>query len=213
MESLIYDLLKNKKTEELIGKLKIDPTLLSFVDSRGASLLMLSFYFRNQELSNYILSVKKPSNIYEAVIAGDVDATKSFLASDPKSINKHSPDGFTALGFAAFFARPALAKYLLEQGADPNIPSNNDFKVAPLHSAVAAKSLEITLLLLEHGAEVNARQQNDVTPLHAAAHNSSLAIVNALLQAGADKHLKTKDGKNAMDFAMEVNAKEIIAIL
>ncbi|MEJ0031570.1 MAG: ankyrin repeat domain-containing protein [Bacteroidota bacterium] len=213
MESLIYDLLKNKKTDELISQLKNDPALLSFVDSRGASLLMLSFYFRNQELSSYILSLQDPSNIYEAVIAGDLDTTMKFLASDPKLINKYSPDGFTVLGFAAFFDRPALARYLLEQGADANISSNNDFKVAPLHSAVAAKSLEITQLLLEHNADPNARQQNDVTPLHAGAHNSSLAIVKALLQAGADKDLKTKDGKNAMDFAREANAKEIIAIL
>jgi ankyrin repeat protein len=213
MESIIYDLLKNKKTDELIGMLKDDPTLLSFVDNRGASLLMLAFYFRNADLSAYILSVRGPANIYEAVITGDLGKTKALLAGNPKSINDHSADGFTALGFAAFFDRPAIAKYLLEQGADPNIPSNNDFHVAPLHSAVAAKSLEITRLLLEHGADPNAMQQNDVTPLHAAAHNNSPSIVRALLQAGADKHLKTKEGKNAMDFAKEVDAKEIIAIL
>lgn len=213
METLIYDLLKNKRTTDLIAELKKDPTLLSFVDSRGATLLMLSFYFRNQELSDYILSVRKPSDIYEAVIAGDLDATKKYLASDPKIINKYSSDGFTALGFAAFFSRPVIASYLLEQGANPNIASNNDFKVVPLHSAVAAKSLEITLMLLDRGAQPNAMQQNDTTPLHAAAHNNSPAIAKALLSAGADKHLKTKDGKNAMDFAKEVNAKEIVDML
>ena len=56
METLLYELLKNGKTAELIEQLKKNPTLLSFVDARGASLLMLSFYFRNQELSDYILS-------------------------------------------------------------------------------------------------------------------------------------------------------------
>ena len=213
METLIYDLLKNNKTNDLIGQLKKDPALLSFTDSRGATLLMLSFYFRNSELSDYILSVRKPSDLYEAAIAGDLDVTKKFLTSDPKSINKHSRDGFTALGFAAFFARPAIARYLLEQGADPNIASNNDFKVAPLHSAVAAKSIEITQMLLDRGAQTNALQQNDVTPLHAAAHNNSPAIAKALLKAGADKHLKTKDGKSAMDFAKEADAKEVIDIL
>jgi ankyrin repeat protein len=213
METPIYDLLKNKKTSDLIAELNKDPSLLSFTDSRGATLLMLSFYFGNQELSDYILSVKKPSDIYEAVIAGDLDATKKFLSSDPKSINRHSRDGFTVLGFAAFFSRPGIARYLLEQGADPNIASSNDFKVAPLHSSVAAKSFEITQMLLDRGAQTNAVQQNDVTPLHAAAHNNSPAIAKALLKAGADKHLKTKDGKNAMDFAKEVDAKEIMDML
>lgn len=213
MESLIYDLLKNKRTSDLIAELKKDPNLLSFRDSRGASLLMLSFYFRNQELSDYVLSVRKPSDIYEAVIAGDLDVVKKFLAADPTSIDRHSRDGFTALGFAAFFARPAVARYLLEQGADPNVPSNNDFMVAPLHSSVAAKNLEITQMLLDRGAQPDAMQQNDVTPLHEAAHNNSPAIAKALLKAGADKNLKTKDGKSAMDFAKEVNAKEIIDML
>lgn len=213
METHIYDLLKNNKTGDLIAELRKDPSLLSFTDARGATLLMLSFYFRNQELSDYILSVKKPSDIYEAVIAGDFDATKKFLASDPKSIDKHSRDGFTALGFAAFFSRPQIARYLLEQGADPNIASSNDFKVAPLHSAVAAKNLEVTQMLLDRRADPNARQQNDVTPLHAAAHNNSPAIAKALLKAGADKHLKSKDGKRAIDFANEVGASEIAGML
>ncbi len=213
MESVIYDLLKNKKTTELIEELKKDPKLLTFADSRGATLLMLSFYFRNQELSDYILSQRKPLDIFEAVIAGDLDASKRFLATNSNLLNSYSRDGFTSLGFAAFFSRTDIAKFLLDQGADPNIASNNDFKVAPIHSSVAAKSTEITQMLLDHGANPDAQQQNDVTALHEAAHNNSPAIAKALLQAGANKHLKTKDGKTAMDYAKEIDAKEIMAML
>ena len=213
METFIYDLLKNKKTSDLIAELKKDPTLLMFADSRGATLLMLSFYFRNQELSDYILSQRKPADIFEAVIAGDLDASKKFLASDRNILNSYSRDGFTSLGFAAFFNRPDIAKFLLSQGADPNIASNNDFKVAPIHSSVAAKSFEITRMLLDHGANPDATQQNDVTALHESAHNNTPDIARALLKAGANKDLKTKDGKTALDFAKEVDAKEIIDLL
>lgn len=213
MEATIYDLLKNRNTSELIAQLKKDPTLLSFTDSRGATLLMLSFYFRNQELSDYILSQRKPLDLYEAVIAGDLQASKEFLAAGKKILNTHSRDGFTALGFAAFFDRPAVAKFLLSEGADPNIASSNDFKVAPIHSSVAAKSFEITQMLLDHGANPDAQQQNNVTALHESAHNNTPDIARALLKAGADKTLKTKDGKTAMDFAKEIDAKEIIDML
>jgi len=213
MEAHIYDLLKNKKTSELIAELKEDPKLLSFYDSRGASLLMLSFYFKNKELGDYILSQRNPSDIFEAVIAGDVEATEKFLAADQQLLNKHSRDGFTPLGFAAFFGRPAIARFLLQHGADANIASSNDFKVAPIHSSVAAKSFEITQMLLEHNANPNARQQNEVTPLHAAAHNNSPDIVKLLLKSGADKTFRTTDGKTAMDFATEIEAKEIISLL
>lgn len=213
MEAIIYDHLKNKNTAALVAELRKDPTLLSFVDSRGTSLLMLSFYFRNQELSDYILSQKKPANIYESVIANDFIATKKFLAADKQLLNKHSRDGFTPLGFAAFFSRAQIAEYLINEGADVNIASNNDFKVAPIHSAVAAKSLQITQLLLDKGANPNARQQSGVTPLHSAAHNNSIEIVKILLKAGADKSLKTTDGKNARDFAQEIDAKQIAELL
>ncbi|HMJ70477.1 MAG TPA: ankyrin repeat domain-containing protein [Cyclobacteriaceae bacterium] len=213
MEAIIYDLLKNKKTEELIAELKKDTSLLGFRDSRGATLLMLGFYFRNKELSDYILSVRQPVDIYEAAIAGDVTTVKKFLSADRNVLNAHSGDGFTALGFACFFDRPVVAKYLLSEGADANIPSNNDFKVAPLHSSVAAKSLEITQMLLAHKANPNAKQQNDVTPLHEAAHNDCPAIARALLDAGADKTFKTTDGKTALDYAKEIDSKEIIGML
>jgi ankyrin repeat protein len=213
MEAQIYDLLKNKKTAELIELVKNDPKLLAFVDSRGASLLMISFYFRNAELSDYILSQRSPLDIYESVIAGDLASTKKYLSANKELVNKHSKDGFTPLGFAAFFGRPDVASFLLREGADPNIASSNDFKVAPIHSSVAAKNLEITQMLLDRGANPNAQQQNDVTPLQGAAHNNSLDIVRALLNAGAIKDMKTKDGKTAMDFAKEVDAKEIIALL
>lgn len=211
MEKLIYEFLKNKQTSELIAELKKDPTLLTFRDSRGATLLMLSSYFRNTELSDYILSTRGCTDIFEAAIVGDLEAVKKYLPAS--NINAHSQDGFTALGFAAFFNRPSVAKFLLEQGADPSIPSNNDFKVAPLHSSVAAKSLEITQMLLEHGANPNVMQQGDITPLHEAAHNNSPAIAKALLEAGADKSFPSKDGKTALDFAKEIDAKEIIALL
>jgi len=214
METRIYDLLKNKLTDQLVSELKKDPSLLTFRDSRGATILMLAFYFRNSELSNYILSVRQPVDVYEAAIVGDPALVEKFLLKEGAStINRHSADGFTALGFAAFFDRPAVAKHLLAIGADPNIPSSNSFKVAPLHSSVAAKSLEITQLLLDHGARPNVMQQNDVTPLHEAAHNNSPAIAKALLKAGADKTLKTTDGKTALDYAKEIDAKEIIDML
>jgi ankyrin repeat protein len=213
MEKTIYGFLKNKQTTELIDAIKKNPELLSFTDSRGATLLMLSFYFRNQELSDYILSQRRPVDLYEAVIAGDLQASENFLAADRSKLDAHSRDGFTALGFAAFFNRPRIAKFLLEQGADPNIASRNDFKVAPIHSSVAAKSLEITQMLLQYGANPDARQQNDVTALHESAHNNTPEIAEALLKAGANKQLKTGDGKTAMDFAKEIDAKEIIAML
>jgi ankyrin repeat protein/catechol 2,3-dioxygenase-like lactoylglutathione lyase family enzyme len=56
-----------------------------------------------------------------------------------------------------------------------------------LHSAAQGGNLEAVRLLLEHGADPNAREAGDNTyPLHWAAANRQLEIVRALLDAGGE---------------------------
>lgn len=54
---------------------------------------------------------------------------------------------------------------------------------------LAHRHPDVVALLLEHGADPNAREQGDnVTPLHLAAANRSLDSVRLLVDAGADVH-------------------------
>jgi len=58
-----------------------------------------------------------------------------------------------------------------------------------LHSAAQHGHLEVVRLLLEHGADPNAREAGDNTyPLHWAAANRNIDIVRTLLDAGGDAH-------------------------
>jgi ankyrin repeat protein len=58
-----------------------------------------------------------------------------------------------------------------------------------LHSAAQGGHLEAVRLLLQHGADPNAREAGDNTyPLHWAAANRHVEIVRALLDAGGDPH-------------------------
>ena len=58
-----------------------------------------------------------------------------------------------------------------------------------LHSAAQRGHLEAARLLLQHGADPNAREEGDDTyPLHWAAAGGHLEIVRALLDAGGDVH-------------------------
>jgi tankyrase len=61
--------------------------------------------------------------------------------------------------------------------------------VMPLHSACAASEADIRYaianLLLEHGADPNARQEGDFTPLMEADQNTDVRLRELLVQHGA----------------------------
>jgi ankyrin repeat protein len=56
-------------------------------------------------------------------------------------------------------------------------------------------------LLLQRGANVNARCKKGSTPLHVAAAMDSLGIVQLLLRNGARRDLQTNDGRTAFDIS------------
>jgi ankyrin repeat protein len=62
-----------------------------------------------------------------------------------------------------------------------------DVRLAPFRPAAA-----MTTLLLDHGADPNARNWDDVTPLHQAVRARNLAVVEVLLARGADPNARDK---------------------
>jgi uncharacterized protein len=213
MEEKIYALLKEKKTDELINEINSNGSLLDFQDKNGASLLLLSAYFRNKELQSFLLSKKKSLTVFEASACGRADVVQQLATEDSSLINAFGNDGFPALGLAAYFGHEEVVKLLLQLGADPNLPAKNSIKVVPLHAAVSAKHLAIAKLLLDHFADVNAKQQKDFTPLHGAAHNGDMEMVTLLLKFGADKNAVTSEGKTPLDLALEMNHASLEKLL
>ena len=58
-------------------------------------------------------------------------------------------------------------------------------------------------MLLDAGADPNARQEGGFVPLHAAAHNGNERAGRSLLEHGADRSLATDDGRTAAGIARE----------
>jgi uncharacterized protein len=183
------------------------------IPNQGISPLMLAIYYRNAAIVSIIRPFKKELNVFEASALGDLDFVKQYFEGEQDKINDFSPDGFTCLGFACFFGHLEVAKHLVTRGAEVNIASNNAFKVAPIHSACAISNEEIALLLLENGANVNAKQQNGVTPLHTAAHHGQTKLAQLLLKYGADIHTKMDTGQTSLMMAEEKGFQETIDLL
>lgn len=206
-------LLREKNTPAIINLIESNPGLLEFKGGNGASLLLLSVYFGNDELTQFIADRKKEWTIFEATACGLIDIVKQILHKEPTLIDAYAADGFTPLGLAAFFKHEALAEFLLKSGANPSLPSNNAFKVAPLHSAAASKNVKIAKMLIEAGADVNAKQQEGFTPLHSAAHNGDLEMAELLLKNGSKKYQTTEKGMMPFDYAAEINHEQLMALL
>jgi ankyrin repeat protein len=128
-------------------------------------------------------------DVFEASALGRTERVRELVDADPSLANAWADDGFQPLGLASFFGQPETARVLIERGADVNSASRNQMKVMPLHSAAAAQDpqvrYEIAELLLEAGADPNARQQDDYTPLMAADQHGDARLRELLVRHGA----------------------------
>lgn len=151
--------------------------------------LLQAVYRGDEARADEILAADPELDVFEAAAVGRSDRLRELLDQDATLANAWADDGFQPLGLASFFGHVDAARLLIERGANVSSASRNDLKVAPLHSAVAEKDAEtryeLAALLLEHGADPNARQQDDFTPLMAADHQGDERLRALLVEHGA----------------------------
>lgn len=125
----------------------------------------------------------------ESLSRGDVRSFMKAAEAEPALLNARGPEGSTPFIYAVLYLdTPALAQ-LLKLGADPN--QGNDEKATAL--MWAASDLQKTTLLVNHGADVNAKSDGRRTPLMVAArHPGGTDIVKFLLKHGADPNPNAK---------------------
>ena len=93
--------------------------------------------------------------------------------------------GYTPLHLASQSGHGVVARTLLEAGADANAYTTTG--VSSLHFAAQADAAEAILALIEHGAEVDARDTfSNRTPLMFAAYRGAVEATEALVRADAD---------------------------
>lgn len=106
--------------------------------------------------------------------------------------------GHTALRIAFDHCRRALP-FLLERGADPNVPDRRGDTLLHYLSSAGEETVEPLLdRLLAAGAAVDRANRAGQTPLLRAAHAAADRLVVALLERGADPELADQGGNTAL---------------
>jgi ankyrin repeat protein len=116
--------------------------------------------------------------------------------------------GNTPLLYAIANDRIEVARALIDRGSPVDTPALRP----PLHFALRSKEYELVLLLLQKGANVNAKCQLGETPLHALCRyvDAPADFVDELIKRGADVNSKrTMDGATPLHLARSCKNNDI----
>uniref|UniRef100_A0AAQ4NNV2 Poly [ADP-ribose] polymerase n=1 Tax=Gasterosteus aculeatus aculeatus TaxID=481459 RepID=A0AAQ4NNV2_GASAC len=125
--------------------------------------------------------------LHEAAIKGKIDATMQILllqhGADP---NIRNTDGKSALDLADPSAKAVLTGQYLS-ASKCNCPDGLHplLQSTPLHLAAGYNRVRIVQLLLQHGADVHAKDKGGLVPLHNACSYGHFEVTELLLKHGA----------------------------
>lgn len=181
---------------------------------------------------------EKGNSALHAAAEADAQSAARFLLDKGMAIDSRGHGGRTPLMTAVISNKPRMVKWLLQQGADPKLKDEENFKALMLAvregsagsvaelAAYDREDLDSALLLAallgkadvidaltNYGASVYARMEDGRTPLMVAAENGHQEAVQLLLDIGASRYTTDVSGKTAALLAAEAGHPEIVGMI
>ena len=153
-----------------------------------------------------------PSKPHLAVCIWICDPSLPLWESRRQS-ERPSPLCGTPLHYAAFWNLHSIVQLLVNEHLQ-NVNSQ-DFPgfVTPLHVASGHGRLEVGRMLIEHGADVTAQDNDGQTPLHLASQAGQLEVGRMLIERGAGVSALNKDGQTPLHLASQAGRLEVSRVL
>lgn len=127
---------------------------------------------------------------------------------------RHTPDrtrGQTPLWWTASHGHMALARTLIDKGADVNTPDHHGG--TPLTQAASSGHLEMVLFLVEMGADIDAQIYDGRTALNLAVTNGRTRVAKYLLSLERDPNRAGSSGHTPLMVAAENNWHDLAQLL
>jgi len=213
MSQEFFEAIRAGDRAKVDAMLAADATLLSAKDGSGLGPYTAAKYSGRNDIARMLLEKGVELDIFAACMAGAKDRALGLIRDNPELVSAYSHDGWTPLHLACFFGQPEIAEALIAQGAEVNVRSGNAMRNMPIHAAAGGRSRDAVHALLEHGADVNARQEGGWTALHAASQNGDVELVQLLIAGGADVQMRADNQQNAMDLALGKGHQAVVDLL
>lgn len=176
----------------------IHKEVINLQDNKGLTFLYYAIMDNNVACVKYLLQngaqvLEKDgftNVLHIAVLHGYQKIVYQLLLSNPHIVNSLDAQHQTSLHLAASYGFYNIATILLENGANPNISSDDDGIETPLLSAIQNNPVSIKMieLLLDSGARIDNHVDHQGVSLLGYAINYP-EIVKLLLESGADVNL------------------------
>ena len=155
--------------------------------------------------STRLLGSRGQTLLHDAAMAGEAELAAELirLGADPDA---KEPEGHTPLYYAS---TGAVARVLLAAGATVDVTSGPT-RGTPLHQAARRGHAEVAAALLDHGANIEARDGRGQTPLRRAVNCRQLPVVELLMQRGANPHAEDNRRVTPLDVARTAQMKRAL---
>jgi len=139
---------------------------------------------------------------------------KDMVNNDYPILFDNKPDKVTPLVLAAFCGFSGLAKHLIITHA-PDVNAEYGAGLSPLYAASNSGQVDSARVLLDHGADVNAKVTgySNFTPFHCAVYKGHLELTQFFLEQGANLNVRSSRQNTPLDSALDRGHLEIARVL
>ena len=148
--------------------------------------------FAAYEFDPVTIEAIEKTPLTKAALNNDLERAKRLLTQGA-DVNRINQGGYHALLVAALADHQQMVKWLIANGASVNLAGNTG--ITPLMGAALANkpnSAYIVQLLIENGADIEAKDEEQATALIVATAQQAMPVVNLLLNHGANANVKDR---------------------